>query len=81
MRVVGAWSPGGCWGSWGGVGAASALRAVDEVGWELGWGGVGVGAASSWRTVMDEVEGLKSSGSSLTPPPAGVGGFVPHFLY
>ena len=33
--------------------------------------GVGAGGSwgSAWRTVMDEVEGLKSSGSSLTPPP------------
>ena len=41
----------------------------------MGAGG-GVGAASAWRTVIDEVEGLKSSGSSLTPPPAGVGGYI-----
>ena len=38
-----------------------------------GWVGVG-GGGGSGKPVIDEVEGLTRSGSSLTPPPAGVGG-------
>ena len=67
----------------GGVGVgwerqAPWLGDVDEVGEGglRGRGAWGVGAGgswgSAWRTVMDEVEGLESSGSSRTPPPAGV---------
>ena len=42
--------------------------------WDQGVGGGG----GSGKPVIDEVEGLTSSGSSLTPPPAGVGGFSFH---
>ena len=60
------------------------MKALWGAGVGGGWGGVGgicLCQASAWRTVMDEVEGLKSSGSSLTPPPAGVGGYIYIYMY